>query len=109
MPSSGSSGIIANANLNTKKMLDNNKNHAIKINSNEINQIIKNLIKHGKNMNPHFDPVSVRGVVSRVQTALPSIRIRLRNLRPGFHPIHPKREKCVPNVTPFRKHTAGHD
>ena len=32
----------------------------------------------------------VRGIVSRVQTALPSIRNRLRNLRPGFHPIYQK-------------------
>ena len=30
----------------------------------------------------------VRGIVSRVQTALPSIRNRLRNLCPGFHPIY---------------------
>ena len=59
--------------------------------------------------NPHFDPVSVCGVVSRVQTALPSIRIRLRNLRPGFHPIYPKWNKYVSNVTPFGAHTAGHN
>ena len=55
-----------------------------------------------KNAKEHFDPVSVRGVVSRVQTALPSIRIRLRNLRPSFHPIYPKRnEKCVPKCNPY--------
>ena len=62
------------------------------------------MLKYAKSRNtdPHFDPVSVRGVVSRVQTALPSIRIRLRNLRPGFHPIYPKRkEKCVPKYNPY--------
>ena len=49
-------------------------------------------------MNPYFDPVLVRGVVSRVQTALPSILIRLRNLRPGFHPIYPKGKKSVSRI-----------
>ena len=59
-----------------------------------------------KNASGHFDPVSVRGVVSRVQTALPSIRIWLRNLRPGFHPIYPKQDKGASHVTPFGKHSA---
>ena len=34
-----------------------------------------------------FTP-KVRGIVSRVQTKLPSIRNRLWNLYPGFHPIY---------------------
>ena len=65
------------------------------------------MIKHGKNTDPHFDPILVCGVVSRVQTALPSIRIRLRNLRPGFHPIYQKGRKCVLTVTFFRKAHSG--
>ena len=60
-----------------------------------------------KNTNEHFDPVSVRGVVSRVQTALPSIRIRLRNLRPGFHPIYQKRDKGASPCNPFWKKLGG--
>ena len=56
-----------------------------------------------KNANEHFDPASVRGVVSRVQTALPSIRIRLWNLRPGFHPIYQKRDKGASQCNPFGK------
>ena len=75
------------------------------MNSNKIKQIEKN----GGNINEHFDPVSVRGVVSRVQTALPSIRIRLWNLRLGFHPISQKRGKSVSIVTLLGKHTAGYD
>ena len=69
------------------------------------------MVKYAKsrNVEPHFDPVSVRGVVSRVQTALPSIRIRLRNLRPGFHPIYQKKGKSVSIVTLLGKHTAGYD
>ena len=60
-----------------------------------------------KNVNPHFNPISVRGVVSRVQTALPSIRIRLQNLRPDFHPIYPKQDKGASHVTPFWKTLGG--
>ena len=52
------------------------------------------MIKYDEEVNPHFSPTSVRGVVSRVQTALPSIRIRLRNLHPDFHPIYQKGEMC---------------
>ena len=63
-------------------------------------------ITHGKSTNPHFDPISVRGVVSRVQTALSSIRIRLRNLGPGFHPIYQKRKVC-PECNPFWKTHGG--
>ena len=60
------------------------ENQAIKWIVTKLNKQIKNV----KNTNEHFDPVLVRGVVSRVQTALPSIRIRLWNLRLGFHPIY---------------------
>ena len=67
------------------------------MNSNKIKQIVKN----GGDINEHFDPISVRGIISRVQTALPSIRIRLRNLRPGFHPIYRNEIKRVSTVTPF--------
>ena len=56
-----------------------------------------------------FDPILVRGVVSRVQTALPSIRIQLRNLRPGCHPIYQKGRKCVSTITLLGKHAAGYD
>ena len=58
-------------------------------------------------MNIHFNPISVRGVVSRVQTVLPSIWIRLRNLRSGFHPIYPKQDKGASHVTPFWKTLDG--
>ena len=76
------------------------------MNSNKIKQIVKN----SGDINEHFDPVSVRGIVSRVQTALPSIRIRLRNLRPGFHSIYQKkRGKSVSIVTLLGKHAAGYD
>ena len=68
--------------------------------SNEINQTWQ---RCGSILNR----VLVRGVVSLVQTALPSIRIRLRNLRPGFHLIYPKQDKGASHVTPFGKHSAG--
>ena len=45
---------------------------------------------------PHL---AVHGIASRVQTALPSIQILLRNLRPGFHHIYPKQDKGTSNVT----------
>ena len=44
-------------------------------------------------------PQAVRGVVSQVQTALPSIRSRLRNLCLGFHPIYHERQHSSINTT----------
>ena len=73
-----------------------------------IKSIVMKLTKtRQKNASPHFNPILVRGVVSRVQTALPSIRIRLRNLRPGFHPIFQNEIKRVSTVTFFWKTLGG--
>ena len=92
MPFVGLVGYPRQCQTKHKETLD--KNQAIKMDSNEVNHTWQ---RCGSTLNP----VLVRGVVSRVQTALPSIRIRLRNLRPGFHPIYPKREKYVPHITPL--------
>ena len=90
MPFVGLVGYPRQCQTKHKETLD--KNQIIKWIVTKLTKQRKELIKHGKMRIHTLALFLVRGVVSRVQTALPSIRIRLQNLRPGFHPIYQKKE-----------------